>query len=310
MQKGICLSAHNLKKQYGSNIAVNDASLTLVKGECFALLGPNGAGKSTICEMLVGLVKPDGGSIRYGDFTFEKHRSEILKLIGVQLQESNLYKKYTVRETLQLFASFYQTSLSVETLIERLALGDKRNERLEKLSGGQRQRVYIGCALIHNPSIVFLDEPTNGLDPQAKHMVWDLIREIKGEGRSLFLTTHNMAEAAELASRVAIIDHGAIVAEGAPQELVQHYCPNNQVEFSMDDSTSRGIWETFQNEAKILITQTGSTFRFSTDNMTRDLVTFMRYADQHSLKISDLAIRTSTLEDVFFQTTGRSMRDV
>lgn len=317
MQKDICLSAQNLKKRYGATQAVNDVSFSLASGECLALLGPNGAGKSTICEMLEGLIVPDFGQIIFGKMTYKTHKKAILKKIGVQLQESHLYKKYTVKETLQLFASFYDNPVNIFALMDKLALSEKQNSRLEHLSGGQKQRVYLGCALVNNPEIVFLDEPTNGLDPQARHMIWDLLEEIKSDGRSLFLTTHNMEEAAKLANRVAIIDQGKIISEGAARELINQHCRGDILEFSLSSShksfdlkqAQSLVQKELEREIATIVSDE-NLIQMSSKNSSQDILSLMRFADQHQLRIDRLTIRPSTLEDVFFSITGRSIRDV
>jgi ABC-2 type transport system ATP-binding protein len=218
------LEARDLKKSFGPIKAVSQVSLSLSRGECLAILGPNGAGKSTICEMLEGLQTPDSGTITFfGSQTYGHGRREILEAIGVHLQESHLYKKYTVLETLELFASFYKTSIPILPLISKLDLTDKTHARLEHLSGGQRQRVYLGCALVNDPRILFLDEPTTGLDPKTRRLIWDYLLGLKGEGRSLLLTTHNMEEAAFLADRIGILHQGQLIESGTLPELLDRY---------------------------------------------------------------------------------------
>ena len=218
------LLAHGLTKQYGELRAVDGISLTVNRGECIALLGPNGAGKTTTVEMLEGLVRPDAGEITILGRSLATDRQFVLERIGVVLQETTLYKRYTVAETVGLFASFYAQTLSPEVVLKRLQLEDKASTQLRNLSGGQRQRVYLACALINDPELLFLDEPTTGLDPQARRSIWELIAELKKEGRSVLLTTHYMEEAEVLADRVLIIDHGKVIAEGTPQQLIRDTC--------------------------------------------------------------------------------------
>ena len=232
---GTVLKAQGLVKKFSELLAVNQVSLEVSKGECFALLGPNGAGKTTTCEMLEGLTPPDAGDIEICGLRFPKQRGDILKRIGVALQETNLYKKYTVKETLELFSSFYPKTLSIPELLAKLKLEDKVDTRLEHLSGGQKQRVYLGCALVHNPELLFLDEPTSGLDPQARRYLWEMLREVKADGRSIFLTTHYMEEAQELADRIAIMDHGQIIAMGNLQELVSAHCQGDFLVFEVSE---------------------------------------------------------------------------
>jgi ABC-2 type transport system ATP-binding protein len=220
----VALSARGLTKYYGELKAVDGISLSVDQGCCVALLGPNGAGKTTTVEMLEGLLPPDSGEVEILGQSLAKDRQEILEQIGVVLQETSLYKRYTVAETIALFASFYKCALDPEDVIRRLQLTEKRDTQLRHLSGGQRQRVYLACALVNDPRILFLDEPTTGLDPQARRAIWDLVTELKQEGRSILLTTHYMDEAEALADRVLIIDHGKVIAEGTPQQLIRDTC--------------------------------------------------------------------------------------
>ena len=303
------LRADALRKKYGSLLAVDGVSFELGVGECFALLGPNGAGKTTTCEMLEGLSEPDSGAVHLAGLNFKEHRQAILEQIGVHLQETTLYKKYTVRETLALFASFYQKSLPIEALLERLGLAEKKNSRLEQLSGGQKQRVYLGCALVNNPSLIFLDEPTSGLDPQARRLIWDLLHELKHEGRSIFLTTHYMEEAAYLADRIAIMDKGRIIAQGSLQELLDQHCVEEVLAFSTSAKEKSQLagelsWlgspPSFQEEGR---------YEFLVADAAHALQALIRTADRLQVKLSALHLRQSTLEDVFLKLTGRSLRD-
>ncbi|MEN9834473.1 MAG: hypothetical protein RL011_666 [Pseudomonadota bacterium] len=220
----VALSARGLKKYFGELKAVDGISLTVGHGSCVALLGPNGAGKTTTVEMLEGLLSPDSGDIEILGLSLAKDRRSILERIGVVLQETTLYKRFTVAETVALFASFYKNSLDPDIVIGRLLLTDKRDTQLRHLSGGQRQRVYLACALVNDPRLLFLDEPTTGLDPQARRAIWELVGQLKREGRSILLTTHYMDEAEALADRVLIIDQGRVIAEGTPQQLIRDTC--------------------------------------------------------------------------------------
>jgi ABC-2 type transport system ATP-binding protein len=238
--------------------------------------------------------------------------NSVKELIGVQLQETTLYKKYTVAETLRLFASFYKNPVSVESILVKMDLKEKENVRLEKLSGGQKQRVYLGCALINNPKLLFLDEPTAGLDPQARRNIWDVVKKLKKEGRSVLLTTHYMDEAVQLADRVAIMDHGKIIAEGSPKSLIRENAQSEIIVVSLEKAgctpleiQSKMIEETpFFGHAQY----SGSSFEISSDDAGQYVQELIRSADKVGAKILSLSMRPGTLEDVFIKLTGRSIQ--
>ena len=306
---GTVLKAQELVKKFAKLVAVDKVSLEVSKGECFALLGPNGAGKTTTCEMLEGLTPPESGNIEICGLEFPGQRESILKRIGVALQETNLYKKYTVKETLELFSSFYPQTIAIPELLAKLKLEDKADTRLEHLSGGQKQRVYLGCALVHNPELLFLDEPTSGLDPQARRYLWDLLKEVKADGRSIFLTTHYMEEAQELADRIAIMDHGRIIAMGNLQELVSNHCQGDFLVFKSSESEL----EALKNKLPWLQTAhkqgDSDLYEVNVDNATAKTREFMREVDALGVNLGHFSIRQSTLEDVFLKLTGRNIRD-
>ena len=223
------LEAKNISKAFKAFEAVKGISLSVKHGECLALLGPNGAGKTTTFEMLEGLLKPDSGESCLFGKTWQADRSEILSRIGVQLQETSLYKRFTVKETLDLFGSFYKKRRSISELLELVELTDKIDTELRNLSGGQKQRVYIAAALINDPELIFLDEPTTGLDPLARRGVWKIIENLKKQGVGILLSTHHMEEAEFLASRVVIMDTGKIIAEGTSEELIAKHAGGEKV---------------------------------------------------------------------------------
>ena len=223
------IEVKNLSKSFKSFEAVKDLSLHVKQGECLAILGPNGAGKTTTFEMLEGLLRPDSGEIFLFGKTWERDRSEILSRIGVQLQETSLYKRFTVRETLELFGSFYKQRKPIKELLELVELSDKIDIELRHLSGGQKQRVYIAAALINDPELIFLDEPTTGLDPLARRGVWNIIQNLKREGVGILLSTHHMEEAEHLASRIVILDSGKIIAQGTSQDLIERFSGGEKV---------------------------------------------------------------------------------
>jgi ABC-2 type transport system ATP-binding protein len=217
------LEAKNLNKSFGNNQVVHNLSLKIENGECLAILGPNGAGKTTTFEMLEGLIQPDSGSINILGESWDSGREKILPRIGVHLQETSLYKRFTVRETLVLFASFYKNAIPLDGLLKLVGLQDKIDVELRNLSGGQKQRVFIAAAIINNPELIFLDEPTTGLDPAARRDVWDVIKSLKAKGVGILLSTHHMEEAEALATRVAILNEGKIIAEGPTENLIKLY---------------------------------------------------------------------------------------
>ena len=306
MEQQIVLQARGLIKNWGQHKAVDGIDLELRQGECFALLGPNGAGKTTTCEILEGLVTQDQGSVQICGLEQPQDREKILQKMGVQLQETHLYKKYTVVETVELFASFYKKTIPVETILEQMQLQDKRDSRLETLSGGQKQRVYLGCALVHDPKILFLDEPTTGLDPQSKRMIWELLQNLLNQGRSLFLTTHSMEEAEYLSDRVAIMDHGKIIAQGDAESLIKDYANSEVLKFDVEEDRVAQLKE----KVVWLRGVEGSKFVLNVSHANQKLLELVQICHQHQIPLRSIDIKKPTLEDVFLNLTGRSIRDV
>src|SRR5688500_7314610 len=232
------LSLHGLRKTFGEVVAVDALDLEVLPGECFGLLGPNGAGKTTTIEICEGLTVPDAGEVLVLGQQWGRGGAALRERLGIQLQETQLSEKLTVTETLQLFRSFYARGRPVDDVIALVQLGEKRRARVGTLSGGQKQRLALACALVGDPELVFLDEPTTGLDPQARRQVWDLVEELKRMGRTIVLTTLYMEEAERLCDRVAIVDHGRIIAEGTPRELVAGLGAQQIVFFALDEGTA------------------------------------------------------------------------
>lgn len=310
--KSEILQVENLSKKYENLIAVDGISFELRPGECLALLGPNGAGKTTTVEMLEGLKKNDSGSIHLFGLDLGKHKKEIMEKVGILLQETNLYKKLTVLETLSLFRSFYKEGLEPKEIISLIQLTDKENVRLEKLSGGQKQRVYIGCALVNHPDLLFLDEPTTGLDPQARRMIWELLTGYKKKQKSILLTTHYMDEAENLADRVLVIDHGKIIAEGSPQELISRYCGAQRMSFSCEiESKDKSVSSILRSQLSWFekVTENKGLYEIDTEESGKYVQDLIKVCNEHSIKLNNIAMRKSTLEDVFIKLTGRSIRD-
>jgi ABC-2 type transport system ATP-binding protein len=305
------LTAQHLQKKFGKLTAVEDITLSVQAGECLALLGPNGAGKTTTVEMLEGLQSPDAGEIRIFGQSLRTHRPVIMQNVGVMLQETQLYKKLTVKETLELFGSFFHRSLKPDEAIAMVELCDKADVRLEQLSGGQKQRAYLACSLINEPRLLFLDEPTTGLDPQSRRMIWDLLQKHKGRDRGILLTTHYMDEAEKLADRVAVVDHGRIIAEGTPTELIQKVCGEQVVCFRYLGLDPMTVRERLQPHLPWL--KDAAVIDHGFELVARDPVATItelsRASDQQNIKLAQLEMRRSTLEDVFIKLTGRSIRD-
>jgi len=226
------LRVRNLRKTYKDVVAVDGVDLEVVRGECFGLLGPNGAGKTTTIEICEGLTEADSGEVEVLGLRWSSDAAELRQKLGIQLQETQLAEKLTVFETLRLFRSFFRQGPGAEEAIRQVQLEEKRNARVGALSGGQKQRLALACALVGDPDLLFLDEPTTGLDPQARRQLWELIEEFKAAGRTIVLTTHYMEEAERLCGRVAIMDHGKVIAEGTPRELIASIGVEHVVEFS------------------------------------------------------------------------------
>ncbi len=299
------LRLENVTKRYGAVLAVDHLSLTVPSGIVFALLGPNGAGKSTTLEMVEGLRRPDEGDVWWGDLDVGKHADEARARFGVQLQTSAFFDLLTVKETLELFKSFYRRSLPVADLIARLDLTDKQNARVDGLSGGQRQRLALACALVNDPEVVFLDEPSAGLDPQARRNLWDVILGLKAEGRTVVLTTHYMEEAEILADRLAIIDHGRVLDEGTPRELIQRHMPAAVVEVSR----AVGVHAGMVLPSVLSIDERDDVTLLVSDRLEDTLVGLVNWAEREGREITGLTTRNATLEDVFLKLTGRSLRE-
>ena len=298
------LAVRELNKTFGDLKAVDNLSLETYSGELLSILGPNGAGKTTTMEILEGLSPADGGEIEIFGLNWQKGRQEILRRIGVVLQKTNLYKRYTVLETLQLFANLYPQSTDIDQLIERLQLGEKRNTKLKDLSGGQWQRVNVGCALVHKPELLFLDEPTTGLDPQARRHMWDLIEDVKKTGCSIILTTHYMEEAEYLSDRIAVMDQGRIIAQGTAKELINKHTPG---QFLTLETIPEPLADSMDWIDKSQIKD--NSFTIKVEDASNKLLEITRFLDQNNLEIGNINLRQPTLEDVFLKLTGRSLRD-
>lgn len=301
------IEVKKLVKKYGSFTAVNAINFSVQKGEIFGLLGPNGAGKSTTVEMMVGLRKTDGGTAIIGGFDIAKDLLKVKEVIGIQLQSTTLFELLTVEEILRLYASFYQKNVSIPELIEDMVLTEKTKSRIKTLSGGQKQRLAIALALVHDPWILFLDEPTTGLDPQARRTLWDIVLKLKEKGKTTVLTTHYMDEAQVLCDRIAIMDQGNLIALDTPSGLIKGLESDSAVEFQYEGNFLTEELETLDG-----VKQVGKhkdTYVLYTDNLQETLISLIQFTSEKQIQLINLQTRTSTLEDVFIHMTGRSLRE-
>ena len=291
--------------------AVRGLDLEVNVGECFGLLGPNGAGKTTTLEIIEGLLDPTAGEVEVLGLKWGTNDTEIRNKIGISLQETRLSDKLTVRETVTLFRSFYAIGITPDEAIGRVSLEEKVNAYVDKLSGGQRQRLAVATALVGDPELLFLDEPTTGLDPQSRRQLWDVIRTLKDRGRTVVITTHYMDEAERLCDRVAVIDHGKVIALGTPAELIARVGGEHVIDLDIDPtSTSR------PQSAELSALPTVNSVREEGDRITltagephRALPALLDLVRAAGVKIAGLTTRTATLEDVFVTLTGRHLRD-
>src|SRR5689334_3636556 len=300
--------ADDLRKYYGKTRAVDGISLTVRRGEIFGMLGPNGAGKSTTIEMLEGLRTHDAGSVEILGLRQPRDATAIKRRIGIQLQTTALYPRLSVTEILDLFHTFYRghPTLPTDELIRMVDLDEKKETRSKALSGGQKQRLSVALALVNDPEIVFLDEPTTGLDPQARRQLWDVIRALRGRGKTILLTTHYLEEAEQLCDRVAIVDHGKIIEQGAPSELIQRYFQEIAIQFQ----DGHGGQDAYLHLPGVshAATEDGLVTVYSAD-VPRTMAALLERETSGEGKLRDLSVRSATLEDVFLKLTGRALRD-
>jgi ABC-2 type transport system ATP-binding protein len=302
------IRCHGLVKRYQDVVALAGLDLEVRAGECFGLLGPNGAGKTTTVEVLQGIITPDAGSVSVLGRTWARDADSLRACIGGALQETQLADKLTVEETLTLFASFYPKPRDVGALIAELSLEEKRRAWIGKLSGGQRQRVALACALVGDPMLLFLDEPTTGLDPHSRREVWERVAALQRDGRTVLLTTHYMEEAERLCDRVAIIDHGRIIALGSPAELIASLGGEEVVELTgsapLDAEALRGV----DGVRSVRIAEGApDTAVLGVSGLHHALPSLMAQLAQRGVALSRLATHRATLEDVFVSLTGRRL---
>jgi ABC-2 type transport system ATP-binding protein len=306
----VVVKVNNLKKQYKDVKAVNDVSFHVKKKEIVAILGPNGAGKTTTLEILEGLRKRDDGEIYYFGEKVDQIDSNIKEKIGVQLQSTVFFQNLTVVETLKAFAGLYQKSLDVEKVITDFNLEEKKRSRISKLSGGQLQRLALATAVINDPDIVFLDEPTTGLDPQARRNTWQIISNLRNSGKTIILTTHYMEEAEFLADRVYIFDQGQIIAQGTVNKLVDSLGMSSIISFKINSNGNfDDIKENLFSESNLKVSKNENFYRIEAIDLENALLKIFEEARMKKFDISDMIIRKPNLEDVFLKLTGKRLRD-
>jgi len=316
----------NLRKTYDGKVeAVRGLSLQIEAGQCFGLLGPNGAGKTTTIEILEGLLSPTSGEVRIFGHTWNENPRQLREWIGISLQETRLSEKLTVRETIELFSSFYSEPRPASDILEELQLTEKSDAWVGKLSGGQKQRLAVATALVGNPRILFLDEPTTGLDPQSRRQLWEIIRAFQKKGGTVLLTTHYMDEAERLCDRLAIVDHGEIIAEGTPSDLIDRLGGHHVVEFKVNKNVNNNVnnngsdkdndndndnldrWRSLPSVESVRSENSTVCLSVREPHLTIPALLDAVTNDGHQLE--HLSTRQASLEDVFVQLTGRHLRE-
>jgi len=306
MTSPVVVQVEGIRKTYGRAVAVDGVSFEVRQGEIFGLIGPNGAGKTTTMECVEGLRRPDRGSISVLGLDPVRHAYKLQNRIGVQLQEAQLQKRIKVHEVVSLWASLYEQPIDGARLLEQLGLGEKRQSWFMTLSGGQKQRLFIALALINDPELVFLDELTTGLDPQARRAIWELVRGIRSRGKTVFLTTHLMEEAERLCDRVAILDHGCIVDIGTPAELIRRHCPEQSAMIVTDSPGAEDQFRSIPDVDSVSRDNLTFTIRGRGKTLVTDVI---RCLAEHDIRVIDFRTERPTLEDVFLKLTGHSIRE-
>ena len=304
------LAIRGLHKSYGDVKAVAGLDLDIPMGECFGLLGPNGAGKTTTIEICEGLLEPDSGTVEVLGMRWSADDRVLREQLGIQLQETQLSDKLTVAETVRLFRSFYTQGRDVADVIGMVQLEEKTDARVGTLSGGQKQRLAIACAVVGAPKLLFLDEPTTGLDPQSRRQLWDLIESFRAGGNTILLTTHYMDEAEHLCDRVAIVDHGKVIALDTPRALIASLGAEHVVGFTVEqDSPAPDLNELRSLDAVTNARVNDGSYELTSKELRRTLPSVLGHAERKGVKIAELRTHSATLEDVFVSLTGRHLRD-
>ena len=305
------IQCRDLRKTYDGKVeAVRGLNLEIEAGECFGLLGPNGAGKTTTIEILEGLLAPTSGQVTILGQTWEMNAHELRESMGISLQETRLAEKLTVRETVELFASFYREPRRSDDVLEELQLGEKADAWVGKLSGGQRQRLAVATALVGNPKVLFLDEPTTGLDPQSRRQLWDIVRGFQKRGGTVLLTTHYMEEAERLCDRLAIVDHGQVIAEGSPAELIAKLGGHHVVEFAAtgeQENSSPEPWKGLPGVESVH--HEDGLVRLHVREPHLTVPALLELIAKRASELLHLSTRQASLEDVFVRLTGRHLRE-
>lgn len=301
----------NLKKYFAEVKALDGINFSVKKGIIFGMLGPNGAGKTTTIETMTGLYQRDEGEISILGLDPERSLKTLQKKMGVQLQSPSLFPRLKVVEILNLFASFYQNPLKISNVLSQIGLQNKKDSWVKKLSGGQKHRLAVGLAMISNGELIFLDEPTTGLDPQARQDLWNVIRNLKAEGKTVFLTTHYMDEAQKLCDDLVILDKGKIIAHGSPEKLINDYFKDRVIELE-DMGLNNSFKERIKKEVfynRLSFEEKKGHVLLYSDQIDKTLKSLFQLADNYERELNDVVIRKATLEDVFLKITGREYRD-
>jgi ABC-2 type transport system ATP-binding protein len=307
----VAIQCHDLRKAYDGKVeAVRGLNLEIETGECFGLLGPNGAGKTTTIEILEGLLEPTSGKVTILGHDWQTNAQELREWLGISLQETRLSEKLTVRETIELFSSFYREPRSSDDVLTDLQLNEKADAWVGKLSGGQRQRLAVATALVGNPKVLFLDEPTTGLDPQSRRQLWDIIRTFQKAGGTVLLTTHYMDEAERLCDRLAIIDHGQLIAEGAPADLIDRLGGHHVVEFSVTGNSDEAALDGWRALPGVdSVRHDDGLVCLNVREPHRTIPALLDAVHDQGSQLLHLTTRQASLEDVFVRLTGRHLRE-
>jgi ABC-2 type transport system ATP-binding protein len=301
------IRVENLTKRYGEVTAVNGVTFAVEKGEVFGILGPNGAGKTTTVEMIEGLRKPDGGRISVYGIDARKQPGRIKEIIGVQLQATSIYDNIRVREAVDLFGGYYRKAAPAGRILEEVSLTDKKDSSVSSLSGGQKQRLCVGLALVNDPEVIFLDEPTTGLDPQARHNIWSIVERLRERGKTIVMTTHYMEEAEQLCDRIAIVDRGKIIAMETPDKLINNAGLGTSIEFTTSPALN-GLSAKIPGIRKV---NNGGSNKYALNTKAVSLVLkdLTNLCYENHIDLENISVKKATLEDVFLAMTGRKLRE-